>query len=157
MTTIVFDGRTLAADRLYRTGMVADKSPGKLHCVTVLPHPSVPKPGTWWIGFAGQVSFIQAAIRALESGADFPSLALHDGEGDPYNFALAVQHRGPIFTLSTTGEWMRVTRKRWAVGSGWEIALGAMEAGASARRAVQIVSSLAPGDSGFGVQAVDIR
>lgn len=52
--------------------------------------------------------------------------------------ALLVSPRGEIFYIDGEGARERVTGNRWAIGSGWQFAIGAMAAGSTAQEAVEI-------------------
>lgn len=142
MTTIAFDGKTVAADRLVDEWM----NVGKLFKL---------KDGriVTGAGFYDQVVEVVAWLKRGGGESDRPALA--EGE-DQDSDILVIHPDGKAYWL--TWPYLRpvlVRDKFIAVGSGAKLALGAMAAGADARRAVQIACRFDPA-SGKGVDSVRI-
>lgn len=132
MTTIAFDGRYLAADSLVTTGgtvmgfakklRLADG--GKLPCAAI-------------VGYSGNPCNFSAFIDELK--ADWPCGGIVPGEenefaavvilqtGEVYEYTGATKH-----PFTSGGSWL------WALGSGWRIAIGALDMGATAAEAVGV-------------------
>lgn len=142
MTTIAWDGTSIAADRLCGGRYTVAK-------LWRLPDGSV-------IGGAGLYDDIVEVVHWLASGAredEKPRLApreessdllLIDPEGRPHWLTWPHLRRVPI------------VEPYEAIGSGSEYALGAMAMGASAKRAVQIASRFDP-STGRGVTVAKVR
>lgn len=156
MTTIAFDGKTLAADRCTSAEPFRYRSMGKLCVLNVAAQRQIPHAGEWTMGFCGSVPHIIAAKRALVEGHSFPDPGQYDLEPSA-EMAIAVRSRGMVYAISFSGEWMPVGTKVWAIGAGREIAMGAMYAGAGAERAIRIVARIAPQYASLGVQSVRVR
>lgn len=129
MTTIAWDGRTLAADtQVSRHGNDVARTV-KIH-----------KFGRLLVGACGTTSLNQRFIGWLAAGmhGDPPALAIGDSRG----CVIAIMPDGAIV------EWNGdhppdVVRARFAAwGSGSDVALGAMAFGASAEQAVLAASTL---------------
>lgn len=124
MTTIAWDGKTLAVDSFgVRGDTVASKSVKKLF-VNVGPFKAV--------AFSGTLQECEPLIKWIKKGGDNPSL----DEG--FNL-VCISKKGKCFSLHDGKALFFVKEKGvWASGSGSNIALGAMDAGATAIEAVKI-------------------
>ena len=138
MTTIAWDGVDLAADRRVSYGTMSDANTTKI---------SKTKKGL--CGAAGNTAMCAAFRRWFESGekGDPPVLA-KDGESAT---ACIIRPDGSRFMYDAFG-WYEVDPGPFALGSGWEVAMGALRNGASAPSAVKIASSI---DGATGLQ-VDV-
>ena len=126
MTTIAYDGTTLAADR--RSTDANAKRCGVCCKVTRM---DIPGLGPCRVGAAGEYPSIGAAAGTVEpnEGTDL----------------LAVDSRGRAWVKLGKSTWMRAPRPRTcAIGSGRDIAMGAMLAGADAAQAVRIAAKVDP-------------
>lgn len=130
MTTIAWDSKTLAADRNCG-GCMNQRKIFKL------------KKGGYLAG-AGVLDDIMEVARWIDGGmkeSDNPFCGKHVIEnGSVY---LYIDKHGTAFLLSDP--WLRlikINEKFFAVGSGGEFAMGAMAAGANARKAVSIACQL---------------
>lgn len=138
MTTIAWDGETLAADRQSTWG----GTPVRTRKVFKVRHPIH---GTWLFGCSGAAHDCDAFVRwARGLGAE---VALGDMR------ILAIHESGSVWTADGALKWSLMRVKRWAIGSGGDYALGAMVAGCDAREAVQIAMELDV-HTGIGVDCV---
>jgi ATP-dependent protease HslVU (ClpYQ) peptidase subunit len=95
------------------------------------------------IGLAGDLSSIRTwldAHRADALEAFFAELAEVE--------ALCLDAHGLKHWSTVNGGWMEIREKRWAIGTGAGFALGAMDAGATVQRAVQIAVKRDAGSAG---------
>lgn len=99
------------------------------------------------VGCCGRADHIEAFFAWMRGG-EKPSMPL-----DAEFSALVIDERRRAWNIHDTLIYVRCTAKRWAIGSGCDYALGAMEAGASAEQAVRIASRLDV-HCGFGVNSV---
>jgi ATP-dependent protease HslVU (ClpYQ) peptidase subunit len=141
MTTIAFDGHTLAADRQSTWGGTATKT-RKIFRAT---HAD----GRRMIyGCAGLTHECQAYTRWIDGKIERPEFTDLS--------ILSIDQKGRIWHANQTMLWVRIMTKQWAIGSGCDYALGAMAAGKSAAEAVRIASKLDVG-TGFGVDVLEIK
>lgn len=137
MTTIAWDGKTLAADRQGAIGDWKFDDGPKIHRLS----------GGRYFAAAGQCAIGQRVRHWVDTGLDKPVLEEGDqfsgilvtSDGDAYllEYALLPTHIQPPF----------------AIGSGAQFALGAMAAGVDAVQAIEIANGLCL-HSGFGVNWV---
>jgi len=141
VTTIAYDGKTLAADRQMGDWM----NVGKIFKL---------KDGRHIAGAGKNFDAIRRIVAWLAAGAkqndrpdiqseDAPDLLIVDSKG-ACNWMTWPYHEGLV-----------ITEPFFAVGSGCEYALGALAAGANARRAVEIACRFDSG-SGKGIDAVRV-
>lgn len=128
MTTIAWDGRTLAADSVVTGNGMRLGSMTKAYRI-----------GRLLVGLAGTVGIAQAFLHWLADGAegDPPSMKAEDGDAE----VIIVLPDGRIATFDKYGR-DQMQAERYAIGSGGRFAIAAMAAGADAKRAVEIASSL---------------
>lgn len=146
MTTIAWDGKTLAGDRQ----STFDGTPARTRKVFRFSRPD--RGDVVLCGCAGDTGDCQVYIRwakdkdAIKKGPPaFKSLVV-----------LSIDSKRRIWCATENMHWYRIGAKFWAIGSGAEYALGAMAAGKSARDAVRIASKLDT-STGFGVDVVSFR
>lgn len=144
MTTIAFDGETLAADR-----KMADR-------YNVQKIFKVPQ------GYAagcGDYDYVVEIVEWLANGADrnnLPTLKDKNDDDEAAAEVIIVTPKGKVIWLSWPFlRMVRLSEKKVAYGSGGDIALGAMAAGASAKQAVAIACRFDP-DTGQGIDAVQV-
>lgn len=142
MTTIAFDGTTLAADcaawsgnSKYRVRKVFKvKSPGAQYLVA----------------FCGDGHFAQALLRWMNGGPHpgvYPST-------DNVVVAVVVDRQRRIWRMESTAlRYGRVLERPHACGGGQDFAIGALEAGATAVQAVRIAIKRSD-MAGLGVDSV---
>lgn len=135
MTTIAFDGRVLAAERIQGFGDI----------VHISPTPKIVISDRYLCAGQGSAADGDALIEWLVAGADKDAIP----QGIPDTVSLIVIDR------ERPGVWFATERGRltplptpFAMGAGHEIAMGAMTAGASAIDAVRIACLLCPNSRG---------
>lgn len=138
MTTVAFDGKSLAADRLM----------GGRHTVSKI----FPISDTAYLAGAGDYCQIVEVAEWLKAGAPQDAKPEVDGDSD---FLLIEKGRPHWLTVPYLRK-VRINEKFAALGSGALCALGAMAAGANARQAVAIAITYDQ-NSGKGVEVVEIR
>lgn len=131
MTTIAYRAGVLAADSRVTSGdTVVTDSHRKLHRL---------RDGRI-LGWAGSVEDAERLVHALRKKKDMPSLGNIS--------ALMVQPDGTVW-LYEGNLWVKQARQAYyAEGSGSGYALAAMDAGATAKRAVQIAIKRDPSSGG---------
>ncbi len=126
MTVIAWDGTTLAADKLsnYRgiRGTVTKiwrLSDGRL------------------FGGSGDFGAVIGLKDHLDKGAPLP---VSQSDKDDWALAMLVERDGGVYIYERWANRFRIENPFYAIGSGAEYAMGAMGAGVSAARAVEIAS-----------------
>ena len=127
MTTVAYDGRTMACD-----GLGVDPW-DKITCRSI--NKITLHSGTY-IGSCGEKSLIQRGVRYL-TGKDKKKPVFKDDEG----FTLLIVRGGLAQLCGPSMEPFSVDVPI-AIGSGAEIALGAMYSGKTAKQAVKIASTV---------------
>ena len=125
MTVIAWDGKALAADRQVTFGYTKNKRTTKIR-----------KYGDVLCGVTGESKYADALFKWVEDGRikeRFPSFS-----NDNQVMLVVIDDKDLIEYWSSTFEtkYPRDTKASW--GSGKELALGAMAAGADAKTAVEI-------------------
>ena len=127
MTTIAFDGVTLAADTRRTFGVTPKDDTTKIHTFSK---------GPWKYGAAaGDVFQILAFYDYLEGNREDPGLTDDDA------IVLVVNEAGQAYAINHLNIPYQ-TPVPWAIGTGGDYAMGAMHAGKTAVEAVQIASKL---------------
>lgn len=142
MTVIAWDGRELAGDKQSTHANMA-RTPTRTRKV----YRVVGSDGeVRLIGCAGNSDDCQNYVRwAKGLVLERPTFtSLH---------VLCIEERRRVWSAEEKIIWERVRSKFWAIGTGSDIALGAMASGKSAREAVLIASRFSTG-CGFGVDVV---
>lgn len=127
MTTIVWSGGELAADRQATIGAVKGRCMTKIHRVCGC-----------LVGFTGSSHIGFSLIDWWTSGADaatYPGCDEKDGSAQ-----LIVVKPSGVFVHEGRVTPIEYTGRHMAWGSGAELALGALEMGADARTAVEVAS-----------------
>ena len=149
MTTIAWDGRSIAADRMYCVGNTPFPGPvPKIRKLVFRGKPAV-------MGTSGSVEYGTKMMDWLCDGAppnSPPELSPDNDES--CSVLLATLDTVFLFSNSLTG--VPIGKRVWACGSGADYALGAMLAGASAKRAVEIASEL-DFSTGCGLDVLRLR
>ena len=147
MTTIAWDGKRIAADRMCSIGNAPVRSPyPKIRRLVYKNLPAV-------MGTSGSVEYGHALMDWLQAGAHAgkePELS-NDVDSNYCMVLLATKDGVYLFSNSCVGVPLGVIP--WAAGSGADYALGAMAAGACAKRAVEIAITLDV-NSGCGVDVL---
>lgn len=140
MTTIAWDGRTIAADRRLGGWQTANK----LFRL---------RDGTIFAG-AGRMDDVAEVLAWLQGGRkpdDKPEIEPDDSE------FFIVQPDGKAYWLTTPFlRSVKIEDQFYAIGSGAEFAIGAMRAGVSAKRAVEIACTCDP-QTGKGVVVMRLK
>lgn len=132
MTTIAYRDGVIAADSLVSSG------PNRAgHVVKIARGPD----GTL-AGAAGDMWACMTFLRAIETGSPLPAERGNDFD------ALVVDVRGKAHYVGDKGDPVPVDGDYFALGSGEAAALGAMEMGASAERAVAVAIKIDKGSGG---------
>lgn len=126
MTTIAWDGKTLAADSQATSGTLRSR------VVKIVRSPS----GFLCAG-AGEFSAIIPWLRWVEHGLVPEDQPEHLGSKAT---VIIVDPRGKAYTLEGTPIRVPVRDKFWAIGTGAELAIGAMAMGADAAQAVKVAA-----------------
>jgi hypothetical protein len=141
MTTIAWDGRTLAADKQSTSGGTPTPTTKIFEAIS-------PDGERWIYGCSGQSAMCQEFTRRLNAGLPMTDMTDFD--------VLAVDPAGGVWWASHNLVWSRMQVKNWAMGSGADYALGAMAAGASAAAAIDIAMRLDV-NTGIGVDALELH
>lgn len=144
MTTIAYDGRTVAADSMGVSG--AYRVPGA--------YQKIRRVGERVYGLAGYPGWFDAWIRWYEDGAD-PKSAPHCNIESDNTGSFIVFERGRAFVFTSHVPYPSEIFAPDAWGSGCDFAIGAMKAGADARRAVEVAIDCDP-HTGGEVQVIDL-
>ena len=142
MTTIAWDGRTLAADRQATVGNAVFMV-NKLH-----------RHDGWLLAYCGDSDAGEEVLAWFKAGAkpeDFPERQRHDDRFAP----LVAIRAGEILRYERTPHPIRYPPQKFAMGSGRDFALAAMHCGKSAAEAVEVAAMFDPG-TGFGVDAMEL-
>jgi ATP-dependent protease HslVU (ClpYQ) peptidase subunit len=127
MTTIAWDGHTLAADRQSTWGGTPTRTRKIFRAINDDGREVI-------YGCAGLTHECSAYTRWI------------NGEIAQPNFTeisiMSIDRRGRIWHTNQTMIWTQIKAKHWAIGAGCDYALGAMAAGKSAFDAVKIASML---------------
>lgn len=148
MTTIAWDGKSLAGDRMLSIGSAAVRSPkSKIQRIVFCGEESL-------VGGAGSVEAIGAFICWLKSGgADDRAPLPSDSDGCQYSVIVA--NRNGVYYFANSTKPVFLGKVAWAIGSGADYALGAIAAGVSSKKAVQIASKYDT-STGMGVDSLSI-
>jgi len=126
MTTIAWDGKTLAVDSAQSRGDIITGLKMKKLYLDVGPFKAV--------AISGVTQNYEPLIKWIKCGGDNPSISDHFS-------ILCINKKGQCFGLHDGDQLYFVRRKdKCSEGSGWQIALGAMDAGATAIEAIKIAS-----------------
>ncbi|MHB1371985.1 MAG: hypothetical protein ACYCW7_17560 [Pseudomonadaceae bacterium] len=146
MTTIAWDGDTLAADRCSWSGG-ARRTVRKAFKITM-------KDGeTYLCAFFGSGEFAHAVMEWMTGTLSTPPDCSSFGVDPETACAVVIDKKKRIWLLGARLRYMRMREKKFAVGAGHEFAWGALEAGASAKQAVMIAAKRSD-YAGLGVDCV---
>lgn len=148
MTTIAFDGKTMAADKQSVGGSRKYQQHGcKIRAGSYHGQPAL-------FSGAGTIVYCDAVIEWLQAG--MPDEGRPEMPTNPDSFTVLVATELGLFEYIDSLRPLALGPLKWAIGSGAEYALGAMAAGASAKRAVEIACTLDV-NSGMGVDVLTLR
>ncbi len=135
MTTLAYDGLRLAADRCVSVGCSRNKGDAKIRKVVIPGKGKAP----FGIGACGDGFHATLLLDSIANGTEPPDHTRYGIEDPSASFAIACQ-RGKVWLVNANGDWLRINERKMALGGGFEFAIGAMEAGASAVSAVRIAA-----------------
>lgn len=144
MTTIAWDGKTLAGDK--RTSF------GGLHAVTT----KVARIGNLLVGCAGNAAQIAEMHEWVKNGrvsADLPKPQLSSTECVSM---LVIEPSGQVLHYESTAYPIQIENMFWAIGSGRDFAMAAMHLGLSAFDAVEVASVFETG-TGNGIDTLTLE
>ena len=127
MTTVAFDGKSLAADSQTTTGSIRGTT------VKIAKN----KAG-FLVAGSGDLCVIKQWLNWVLDGMPPERQPEHCRESN----IIVVDPRGRVTVFEDNAVALSPPRKQWALGTGSDIALGAMAAGADARQAVKIACKL---------------
>lgn len=142
MTTIAFDGETLAADRGSWNGGV-HQAVRKVHRVTA------PDGRRFLVALAGDAAFATQVLRWMRGEIPNPGPCLSDDQNR--DAAVVIDERRRVWRLSSRLIYVPYRDKIHAHGAGSEVALGAMMAGADAVKVIRITMAV----SDYAARGVD--
>jgi hypothetical protein len=141
MTTIAFDGRTLAADKgAWSNGL--HQPAKKVHRITA------PDGRRYLVAFSGDAIFCSDVLRWM-LGGEKPGKCLPDDE--QRDCAVVIDEQRRIWRLSHRLIYYRMYGRVHSHGAGQEVALGALMAGADAVKAIRITMAV----SDYAARGVD--
>lgn len=128
MTTIAWDGKTLAADK--RTSF------GSLHSTTSKLH-SI---GGCLVAGAGTTALIMEMIEWLKAGCDPKEFPAAQRDGKECVSLLVIHPGGAVRQYENSPYPLVIENEFWAIGSGRDFATAAMHLGKTAKEAVEIAA-----------------
>ncbi len=140
-------------DKIFTNGPVTFGCSGLLRAINLLSAMDIPALGESDYTESWLTNELMPALLARFK--DNSSLVVKDGSAT-HNNSLIVVVRGEAFYVGTDFGWFRAKSGFYAVGSGNELALGALHAGVSAEKAVEI-ASLIDHNTGGAIQKVTVR
>jgi ATP-dependent protease HslVU (ClpYQ) peptidase subunit len=143
MSVIAFDGKTVAADR-QATCSGCKTTSSKLFKLA----------SGEIVGFTGSSDIGMAMLEWYKNGADCEKYPKYQTTDDWVR--LVVITKKGVFFYETTPNPVHSLDKKCAFGCGRDFALGAMEMGANAIKAVEIASKFST-DCGMGIDSFKIR
>lgn len=146
MTTIAWDGTTLAADRCSWSGS-ARRRVRKVFKITAADGER------YLVAFAGNGSFALAVLAWMRGGPRPHPLDFHKPDDLANQCALVIDEQRRVWQLGNELFYSRMHESIYAYGGGQEFAWGALEAGATAEQAIRIAIKRSD-FAGLGVDAV---
>ena len=133
MTTIAWDGTTLAGDRCSWSGGTRRKV-RKVFKIKA-------KDGeTLLVGLVGQQSFAYQVVEWLKGDRLVGPVCKDFGVDAQEACALIINSKRKVFVLGASLTYNPMLEKIFSIGAGCEYAWGALEAGATAKQAIQITA-----------------
>lgn len=146
MTVICFDGVSIAADSMVSCNdLVVDKNYNKIHILKK--GTKFQDEGVICVALAGQLAHITEITQIIEKGQS----TFEEFEGSAY-----IVTDKSCYRIEHTGKWYKDTAKQWALGSGSDVALSALQLGKSAKEAVKHACKLVLGCGGK-VRVMQVR
>jgi hypothetical protein len=143
VTTIVWDGRTLAADRCRSNTNTRELARKLFDC------------GEYVYGAVGDMHDAPAVVRWLKAGAKWEERPVLD-EGGTKGIVVRVRDGALFIAGGKPVTLAEQPRGPTATGSGMDFALAAMRCGKDARAAIAVAAYF-DAFTGKGVDAVDVR
>lgn len=144
MSVVVFDGKTLAADR---QACNVD--------LRFIYSKIVKEPNGTLLGFTGNVECGLAMIRWWRDGAN-PLTMPPSQDKDNWSRLIVVEQNASCYYYEQFGQPINMLGEYLAWGSGRDFALGALAMGADARKAVEVANQFCI-SCGMGVEAYDLE
>lgn len=135
MSIIVWDGTTLAADQ----AMWLNNVKYKVQKIRKIYLSGIGQ--TWLVGGVGNASFVNAGFRYFESNFSKtlkPDYKEHDNIKASDCYLIAIRPDKKIFLYDAIFNPIEILDNKTALGGASEVAIGALEAGASAKEVVEI-------------------
>jgi hypothetical protein len=147
MTTIAWDGKTLAADSCSWSG-------GCRRRVRKVFKVKSPAGRQFLVAFAGDGSFALAVLEWMRGNKERPDpLAFMTVEDTQNQCALVIDQKLRVWQLGATLVYSRMRERIYAFGAGQDVAWGALEAGATSAQAIRIAMKRTD-YAGIGVDSV---
>lgn len=147
MTTIAWDGHTLAADRCSWSG-------GARRGVRKVFRCTAPDGRRFLVAFAGDGTFALQVLAWMRGKRDRPNPTdFCPLDKIDHQCALVIDEQRVCWQLGNSLFYSRMRERIYAYGGGQDFAWGALEAGATARKAIQIAIKRSD-YAGLGVDAV---
>ena len=146
MTTIAWDGTTLAADCCSWSGGVRRKVRKVFKIYT-------PDRGTLLVAFTGQAAFCMRVLDWMKGGERPTPSDFYDRAEITNQCAIAIDESRRVWVLGNDLYWLESLDTIYANGAGQEFAWGALEAGATAEQAIEIAMKRSD-YAGLGVDCV---
>lgn len=149
MTTIAWDGHSLAADQ-------CSWSCGTRRRVRKVFHVKHKERGDLLVAFCGFGAFCLRVKDWLEGGEKpNPSEFFNQSEIGS-QCAVVIDRKNRVWTIGNDLYWQQLREKIYAQGAGQEFAFGALEAGATAAQAIRIAMKRSD-YAGLGVDSISFR
>lgn len=143
MTTIAWDGKTLAADRLAAYGSLATTIT-KIYRIDGL-----------LVGGSGESSLIGMMVEWVRGGRQISAFPATQRDKDDWQPLLVVERDGSTSVYERTPHPIRHEQKFIAIGSGRDFAMAAMHLGRTAREALEVACALDV-SSGHGIDTLEL-
>lgn len=126
MTTVAWDGKSMAADRMMTFGTTPVPT-SKLHRITFQKKPAI-------LGFSGTADEFIPLLQWLKKPKGDAPLSQDRQDWS----AMVVLKSGEVFYAAGKPVFISLGKITWSIGSGGDYAMGAMDFGATAEEAVAI-------------------
>ena len=147
MTTVCWDGRSMAADKQSTLGNTP------IPVVTPKIRRMIFNGESAIAGYSGTCTYAEAVLLWIEQGCQGIKPD-KEKEDDSCSLMVATRHGVTYFGDRFIGD--DLGNVQWAIGSGCDYALGAMGAGASAKRAIEVATRFDI-QTGMGIDVLTLR
>lgn len=145
MTVIAWDGKTLAADKMMRSGETAQLTT------------KIERYGVWLLGFTGNASVGREMVHWFRNGAEPDRYPASNRKLDEGASLIAVNtETREVWKYESSPAPIKFDSRCCAFGSGDVAALVAMACGKTAREAVMLASQFVVSVGG-GIDAIDLE